>query len=122
MLPKRRLWGYQDSGTNLCLVFLECLLSWRKVMLDKKNKLKVKEFLKVNLETLKGEDLAAFMEKYDIREAGAVEMMMLDHGMPGQFVAIRSSEPNSYYVATLAMVEKILFLNSLDPEKAMPDS
>ena len=91
-------------------------------MIDKKNKIKVKEFLKVNLETLKGEDLAAFMEKYDIRVAGAVEMMMLDHGMPGQFVAIRSSESNSYCVATLEMVEKILFLNSLDPEKAVPDS
>jgi hypothetical protein len=91
-------------------------------MIDKKNRIKVKEFLKVNLETLKGEDLAAFMEKYEIREAGSVEMMLLDHGMPGQFVAIRNSNPNSYYVATMEMVEKILFLNELDPEKALPDS
>jgi hypothetical protein len=29
-------------------------------------KLKVKEFLRVNLETLKGEELAAFMEKYEV--------------------------------------------------------
>lgn len=87
--------------------------------LDTGKKLKVKEFLRVNLETLKGEDLAAFMEKYEVREAGTVEMMMLDHGMPGKFLALKQDKPGMYFVTSIEMVEKILFL---DPESLNPDS
>jgi hypothetical protein len=88
--------------------------------IDMANKLKVKEFLRVNLETLKGEQLAEFMEKYDVREAGTIEMMMIDHGMPGKFLAFKQEdEPGMYFVTSIEMVEKILFL---EPESLKPDS
>lgn len=79
-----------------------------------KNKLKIKEFLKTNLETLQGQELANFMEKYEIREAGRTEMMLLDMGMPGQFVAFKSpSKEDTYFVTSYEMVEKILFLEPM---------
>lgn len=78
------------------------------------NKMKIKNFLKVNLDTLQGQQLSEFMEKYDIREAGSVEMMLLDHGLPGQFIAFKhASKPETYFVTTYDMVEKILFLETL---------
>jgi hypothetical protein len=84
--------------------------------ITKENRLKIKNFLKVNLDTLQGQQLSDFMERYDIREAGSVEMMMLDHGMPGDFIAFKSqSKEDTYFVTTYDMVEKILFLETLDP-------
>jgi len=83
--------------------------------LSRDNKLKIKNFLKVNLETLQGNNLSEFMEKYDIREASPVEMMLLDHGCPGQFVAFKNQSKDSYFVTTYEMLEKILFLETLDP-------
>lgn len=88
--------------------------------LNKEHKIKIKNFLKVNLETLQGTQLSDFMEKYDIREAGAGEMMLLDHGMPGKFVAFKSqSKENTYFVTTYDMVEKILFLETLNPDSEL---
>lgn len=88
--------------------------------LSREHKLKIKNFLKVNLETLQGQHLTDFMEKYDVREAGAGEMMLLDHGMPGKFVAMKSpSKENSYFVTTYEMMEKILFLETLDPDSSL---
>jgi hypothetical protein len=72
-------------------------------------KIKIKEFLKVNLSTLKGAELASFMEKYDIKEAESGEMMLLDMGFPGQFVAFKN-EKGSYFVARCEVMEKILVL------------
>lgn len=89
--------------------------------ISRDHKIKIKNFLKVNLETLQGQQLADFMEKYDIREAGAGEMMLLDHGCPGQFVAFKKNEENSYYVTTYDMVEKILFLETLDPTNPLKE-
>ena len=84
--------------------------------LSREHKIKIKEFLKVNLETLQGNQLTEFMERYDIREAGAGEMMLLDHGMPGKFVAFKSqTKEDCYFVTTYEMMEKILFLETLDP-------
>jgi hypothetical protein len=85
--------------------------------ISKDNKLKIKNFLKVNLDTLQGQQLTEFMEKYDIREAGSVEMMLLDHGMPGEFLAFKhSTKADTYFVTTYDMIEKILFLETLTPE------
>jgi len=78
-----------------------------------KNKLKIKEFLKTNLETLQGQDLQDFMEKYELRTADRTEMMLLDMGYPDQFVAFRSSKEDTYFVASYEMVEKILFLEPM---------
>lgn len=89
--------------------------------ISKENKLKIKNFLKVNLDTLQGKQLSDFMERYDIREAGPAEMMLLDHGMPGQFLAFRNPEGN-YHVTTYDMVEKILFLETLDPTNDILDN
>lgn len=84
------------------------------------NKIKIKQYLKVNLETLQGEQLKDFMERHDIREAGSVEIMMLDHGYPGAFVAFKNPhKPDSYFVTTYEMIEKILFLETLDPENSI---
>jgi len=85
------------------------------MQISRENKLKIKNFLKVNLETLQGQQLTDFMERYDIREASAGEMMLLDHGMPGKFVAFKKPDDDSYFVATYEMMEKILFLETLDP-------
>jgi hypothetical protein len=87
--------------------------------IDMAKKLKVKEFLKVNLETLKGPQLAEFMDKYEVREASSVEMMMIDHMMPDSFLAIKQEKPGMYYVTAFEVVEKILFL---EPENLTPDS
>lgn len=85
--------------------------------ISKVHKSKIKQYLKVNLETLQGQQLTDFMERHEIREAGSVEMMMLDHGYPGAFVAFRNQhKPDSYFVTTYEMMEKILFLETLDPE------
>lgn len=90
--------------------------------LSRDHKIKIKNFLKVNLETLQGKNLSDFMERYDIREAGAAEMMLLDHGMPGKFVAFKSpSKEGTYFVTTYEMMEKILFLESLDPDSSLKD-
>jgi len=91
--------------------------------LSREHKIKIKEFLKVNLETLQGKQLGEFMERYDIREAGAAEMMLLDHGMPGKFVAFKSqSKEGTYFVTTYEMMEKILFLETLDPTNDILDN
>jgi hypothetical protein len=82
--------------------------------ISREHKIKIKNFLKVNLETLQGQQLADFSERYDIREAGAAEMMLLDHGCPGQFIAFKKPDCDSYHVTTYDMVEKILFLETLD--------
>ena len=84
--------------------------------ISKDNRMKIKNFLKVNLDTLQGQQLTEFMEKYEIREAGAAEMMLLDHGMPDEFVAFNSSKPDTYFVTAYEMIEKILFLETLTPE------
>lgn len=87
--------------------------------LNRESKLKIKNFLKVNLETLQGQQLSDFMTRYDIKEASATEMMLLDHGMPGKFVAMKTpSEENTYFVTTYEMMEKILFLETLDPDSS----
>lgn len=78
--------------------------------MDTAQKIKVKSFLKVNLHTLRGEDLDAFMEKYDIREAESGEVMLLDMGYPGKFLAIKNENKNSYFVANIDIVDKILVL------------
>lgn len=89
----------------------------RTMKISKENQSKIKNFLKVNLDTLQGQQLTEFMEKYDIREAGSVEMMLLDHGMPGEFIAFKNpSKPDTYFVTAYEMVEKILFLETLTPE------
>lgn len=78
-------------------------------------KIKVKTFLKANLQTLQGEELGAFMEKYDIREAESGEIMLLDMGYPGKFIAFRNeNKQGSYFVASMDVVDKILVL---EPEK-----
>lgn len=87
--------------------------------ISREHKLKIKNFLKVNLETLQGQQLTDFMEKYDIRQAGAAEMMLLDHGMPGKFVAFKKPDDASYFVTTYEMMEKILFLETLDPDSPL---
>lgn len=90
--------------------------------ISRENKIKIKNFLKVNLETLQGNQLTDFMDRHEIREAGSVEMMLLDHGMPGQFVAFKNeSKPDSYFVTTYEMVEKILVLESLNPDSSLKD-
>jgi len=44
-------------------------------------------------------------------------MMLLDHGMPGEFLAFKhSSKADTYFVTTYDMIEKILFLETLTPE------
>lgn len=79
--------------------------------MDRTQKIKIKNFLKVNLSTLKGDDLATFMEKYEIHEAGPGEMMLLDMGFPGKFMAFKNEcKQNSYFVASQEIMEKILVL------------
>lgn len=85
-------------------------------MIDRAKKSKIKNFLKTNLETLTGDQLSEFMERYDIKEAGAGEVMLLDHGMPGKFVAFKKPDSNSYWITTYEMMEKILFIGTLDPD------
>lgn len=82
--------------------------------MDDAQRVKIKNFLKTNLEMLKGQDLKTFMEKYDIREAGREEMMMIDMGFPGKFLAFKNEEKGTYYVTTYDIMEKILVL---EPEK-----
>jgi hypothetical protein len=90
------------------------------MMINTANKIKIKEYLKVNLETLQGQQLTDFMERHDIREAGNVEIMMLDHGYPGAFVAFKNQhKPDSYFITTYEMMEKILFLDTLDPDNSI---
>lgn len=85
-------------------------------------KTKIKDFLKINLGTLRGKQLSEFMEKYGIREANRTEMMLLDYGAPGKFMAFRNEQnPETYFVATEDMVEKILFLETLDPDSTIQD-
>lgn len=89
--------------------------------ISRDHKIKIKNFLKVNLETLQGNQLTEFMEKYEVREAGPTEMMLLDHGMPGKFVAIKRQDSSGYFVTTYEMIEKILFLETLNPDSSLKD-
>lgn len=91
-------------------------------MISKQNKIKIKNFLKTNLETLQGKNLNEFMEKYDIKEASSTEMMLLDYGMPGKFIAFKNQKEDSYFVTTYEMVEKILFLETLDPDSTLKEN
>lgn len=78
--------------------------------LDTPNKIKVKDFLKANLGTLKGPDLEEFVERYKVQEANMVQVMLLDFGVAEQFVAVpHPSKPKTHYVITVEMAEKILF-------------
>jgi len=79
--------------------------------IDKANIVKIRNFLRTNLEVLKGEDLEAFVEKYEVKEAGPIEMMILDMGFPDGFVAVpHPSKEKTHYVMSADMAEKILFL------------
>jgi hypothetical protein len=78
--------------------------------MDDTQRFKIKNFLKTNLEMLKGKDLVSFMEKYDIREAGREEMMMIDMGFPGKFLAFKNEEKGTYFITTYDVMEKILVL------------
>jgi hypothetical protein len=78
--------------------------------MDDTQRFKIKNFLKTNLDMLKGKDLASFMEKYDIREAGREEMMMIDIGFPGKFLAFKNEEKGTYFITTYDVMEKILVL------------
>lgn len=79
--------------------------------LDVPNKIKIKNFLKTNLETLKGPNLEEFIERYRVQEADMVHMMLLDFGMTEQFVSVpHPTKPKIHYVVTVEMAEKILFL------------
>jgi hypothetical protein len=86
--------------------------------MDSNQKIKVRNFLRTNLETLRGDDLAAFVERYDVREAGHVEMMMLDMGgMGDDFVSVAHHEkPKTHWVITADMADKILYLDELVKE------
>jgi len=86
--------------------------------MDGKQRIQVRNFLRTNLETLKGEDLAAFVERYGVREASHVEMMMLDMGgMSDDFMSVAHHEkPKTHWVITADMAEKILYLDKLVEE------
>lgn len=86
--------------------------------MDGKQKIQVRNFLRTNLETLRGDDLQAFVERYDVREAGHVEMMMLDMGgMSDDFVSVAHAEkPRTHWVISADMAEKILYLDELVKE------
>jgi hypothetical protein len=86
--------------------------------MDGNQKIQVRNFLRTNLETLKGDDLQAFVERYDVREAGHVEMMMLDMGgMSDDFVSVAHHEkPRTHWVISADMAEKILYLDELVKE------
>jgi len=78
---------------------------------DQGNKIKIREFLKVNIATLQGADLDQFLEKYGIREATGIEMMILDMGVPDGFLAFANpKKKGSFLVATIDIVDKILVL------------
>lgn len=83
--------------------------------LDAPNKFKVRNFLKANLETLKGPALEEFVERYKVQEANMVQMMLLDFGMAEQFVSVpHPYKPKIHYVVTVEMAEKILFFGDAD--------
>lgn len=85
--------------------------------MDPQNRFKVREFLRVNLTTLQGEPLREFMERYSVMEANAVQMMILDQGMQGHYIAFGNPERSAhYFVATEDVMEKILLLAPLNPE------
>jgi hypothetical protein len=84
--------------------------------MDPQKRHKIKEFLKVNLETLQGDSLREFVEKYEIGEVNSVQMMLLDHGGTEGFIALGNPhKPGSYFLATEDTLEKILLLSPLDP-------
>lgn len=84
--------------------------------LDTPNKIKVKDFLKANLSTLKGPDLEEFVQRYNVQEANMVQVMLLDFGVAEQFVAVpHPSKPKTHYVITVEMAEKILFFEDTIP-------
>jgi hypothetical protein len=84
--------------------------------MDATNRHRVKEFLKANLDLLQGENLKEFMDKYSILEANHVQMMILDQGMMGSYIALDNPRnPGHYFVATEDVLEKILILAPLDP-------
>ena len=80
--------------------------------MDQKNRLKIREFLKVNLGTLQGDALDDFVGKYNIREADAMQMMLLDMGgMYDSFVAVpHPTKPKTHFVMSAEMADKILVL------------
>jgi hypothetical protein len=85
--------------------------------IDKANIVKIRNFLRTNLEVLKGEDLAAFVEKYEVREAGPIEMMILDMGFADGFIAVpHPSKEKTHHVISMEMAEKILYLDELVKE------
>ena len=85
--------------------------------MDPQNRFKIRDFLKVNLNTLKGEGLREFVEKYDIGEVNSVQMMILDAGGSDGFIALGvPDKPGHYFLATEDTLEKILLLAPLDPE------
>lgn len=76
--------------------------------------IKVRDFLRTNLATLKGNDLQTFLEKYDVREAGPVEMMILDAGMSGDFFSVgHPTKDKTHYVISADMADKILVLGEI---------
>jgi hypothetical protein len=73
--------------------------------------IKVREFLRTNLYNLEGEDLREFIERHEVREAGSVEMMILDMGMSGEFRSVaHPTKKNTHYVISAKMADKILAL------------
>jgi len=85
--------------------------------MDATSRHKVKEFLKANLDMLQGGNLQEFMDKYGILEANYVQMMILDQGMSGHYIALGNPKnPGHYFVATEDVLEKILILAPLDPK------
>jgi hypothetical protein len=85
--------------------------------MDPDKRFKIREFLRVNLTTLQGESLSEFMDKYDVGEVNAVQMMLIDHAGGGDFIALgHPNKPGHYFLATEDTLEKILLLAPLDPE------
>lgn len=82
--------------------------------MDDTQRFKIKNFLKSNLDVLKGNELGYFMDKYKIHEVGREEMMMIDMGFPGKFLAFKNEEKGTYFITTCEIMEKILVL---EPEK-----
>lgn len=76
--------------------------------------IKVRDFLRTNLATLKGNDLQTFLEKYNVREANYVEMMILDMSMSGDFLSVsHPTKERTHYVISADMADKILILSDI---------
>lgn len=89
--------------------------------LDAKNKCKIRDFLRVNLSTLQGGALGEFMERYEVKEASMVEMMLLDFGAPDGFVAVpHPTKEKTHFLISADMADKILVLEDSIKEKPIP--